>query len=159
MSDERWTDADDASAMFEAIPDDHPVKLTEAFALALAALGDDRAEAFLAFIVTPESREAWGDFSAAAAALAGDYGINSVARSWPSAPDVAYVYLMEHEPKARMITRPEAVSVPHTFTWVWRPELGGWRLHGIGPGDPPELLPRTSPHSAPDINAIAPHHP
>ncbi|MFF2275986.1 hypothetical protein [Agromyces sp. NPDC058126] len=155
MSTETWSDADDASVAFESIPPEHPVKLTAAVYAALTAL--DQSHEFLRLVVTPESLPAWGDFTAAARALEAQYGINSVARSYPSAPDVAYVWLMEYSPDARMITTPETVVVPHTFTWIWRPELGGWKLHSIGAGDAPEVLPRTSPGTAPDIGAIPPH--
>ena len=76
MTEDRWTEADDASAAFDAIADDHPVKMTSMVyqALSIVAAVGPAPELVdgLGALVTPESRSAWGDFAEAANVLAGD---------------------------------------------------------------------------------------
>lgn len=147
-----WTDADDALAQLDSLPDDHPVTLTHAFFHALEDPEENRE--FLTQIVTPESVPAWGDFEIAARLIEFDFSISNSARIYPSAPDVAYVILLEHQPHPGII-RDRQIAPTLIPAWVWRPDLKGWKLHNItpAPGTPPEHLPRTSPGTAPSINA------
>lgn len=62
MTDDQWTEADDAAAAFEAIPPDHPIKLTAMFyeALSVVAAVGATPEIVdgLRSLVMPESRAA-----------------------------------------------------------------------------------------------------
>ncbi|QYG12882.1 hypothetical protein [Microbacterium sp. PAMC22086] len=156
MTDEHWTEADDAKLAMHALPAEHPVALTVGVWNAL----DDVAQhaETLSFWVTPESRTQWGDFSALADGLSDEtLSVVSTARQKKSAPDVAYVWLIREETGAnpRMTHGPEDVTIAAVFTWIWRPELGGWRLHAVGDQMPaPEDLPRTSAGDAPAIGSV-----
>lgn len=155
MSDDKWTDADDARLTLHALPDDHPVKLTMAIWDALRE--HPRYVDLLAVWVTPESRERWGDFSEIAGALYGEsLNVMGTVRQFEDALDVAYVWVIRAKPGAgpRMTNGPEAVNLFAVFTWVWRPELGGWRLHSAGEQRLPDRLPRTSPNEAPLLDYL-----
>lgn len=149
-----WTDADDALLAFHALPSDHPVKLTRDF---FDAADDPQANReLLKGLVTPESlRYFWREFETAARLAELPFSINTSPRIYPSAPDVAYVLLMDHRPEPGRIEHGQKIAPLLMLTWIWRPELGGWKLHtaSLPPGSAPELVPRTSPGTAPDINA------
>lgn len=156
MTDEQWTEADDANLAMHALPNEHPVSLSVGFWNALDDV-EQHVET-LSYWVTPESRAQWGDFSPLASALADDsLSIVSAARQHPGAPDVAYVWLIREESgaKPRMTHGSEDVVIGAVFTWIWRPELEGWRLHAVGDQMPsPAALPRTSAGEGPAIGAV-----
>lgn len=153
--DERWTEADDIAAALEGFHPGHPVSLVQI--LAEAVKEPERYAVALEGLVTPESLNDWGDFSQLRSALEG-LSFSSQLRSYPHAPDVAYMYLIAGEPAPRFVEL-GVVEVPRTLVWIWRPELGNgsWRLHHAAQEMlPPEAFPRTSPGSAPDVGAIPP---
>ncbi|WP_149205023.1 hypothetical protein [Actinotalea subterranea] len=145
-----WTDEDDASVEYEALPAWHPSLFVDVFRTALATEPSELRNAFLAqAFVTPESVEAWGDFSRAEALFASGLRISMTA-FFPSddVRDVAYVRLVETTEHRS----PSLADVPATAhaTLVWRPELVGmpessWRIHHLGFPVAPDLLPRTAP--------------
>jgi len=157
MSEDRWTDADDAQFAMHALPDDHPIALTMGVMTAL----DNPAEhqELLRTWVTPESVEDWGNFSEAATFLRSHtLGVLGTVRQYEGASDVAYVIAISQEPDApmRMTQEDEPLHPAAVFTWIWRPDEGNWRLHSVGEGwSRPERLPRTSPDDAPYIDAQA----
>lgn len=155
MEEERWTDADDARLTLHSMSDNHPVKLTIAIWEAL----DDHVAHFelLSAWVTPESLEQWGDFSEAAKSLHGEpLNVLGTIRQFEDAQDVAYVWLIRADPdsRPRMTSGPERVNIFAVFTWVWRPELGGWRLHATGKQLDPDRLPRSAPGQGPALDAV-----
>ncbi|GAA4481767.1 hypothetical protein GCM10023171_10610 [Microbacterium panaciterrae] len=135
------------------LPENEPVKLTGAIRNVLT--GDEDFHIVGEF-VTPESRRAWGDFRAVGDALRRQEPLALVdaARQVPGARDVAYVWLIRLG-SIGLITATQSVEIAFVFTWVWRPELGGWRLHAVG-GAPeaPDRVPRTSPDVAPAIRSF-----
>jgi len=157
MTDDRWTDADDALLAMHMLPTEHPVALTAAI---WEALDDYEANSgALSTWVTPECRDDWGDFSTVSEALASQaLALVGTARQRAGEADIAFVWLIRKgapAAPARMSQEDEAVIIGAIFTWVWRPELGGWRLHSVG-GAMPEAdrLPRTSPNAAPAIDFV-----
>jgi hypothetical protein len=156
MNGNRWTEEDEAMLALEALPGDEPIKLTIAVWNALTADADHRE--LVRGVVTPESAESWGDFSQLAAALDDEnLGIVSKVRQEPGTTDVAVVWLLRDPGPARMMRGAEFANIAFMFTWVWRPELGGWRLHEVGTRwVPTSELPRTSPGDAPALDAVPP---
>lgn len=152
-----WTAEDDAALIFASTDEAHPVMRT--FQAWKAIKDASSGQATLAAILTPESNldartvaRLRGEMSAR------ELGISSVARRHAESNDVAYVIVTEGGDPARVLEGAEVVQVAYVFTWVWRPELGGWRLHAIGTGPhEPNTLPRTSPGDAPDIGSEEPH--
>lgn len=148
---EQWTGHDDVEFRFHALPDAHPANVVRAF---VGVLWDDAATAAeLAQYVTPESLSQWSDFGTVRNFVRDDIGvaIGSNALRAVGAPDVTFVKLVpddEDEPQFHPVPRQD---VRAWVTLVWRPELGGWRLHAIGEQLDPNTLPRTSPGDAPDI--------
>lgn len=149
-----WTDEDDASVEYDALPDWHPSIFVDVFRAALETESTEERNALLAqAFVTPESIEAWGDFSRAEALFASGLKISMTA-FFPSEAvhDVAYVRLVETSEHCS----PRLADVPATVhaTLVWRPELVGppkssWRIHHLGEPVVPEFLPRTAPAADP----------
>lgn len=109
-------------------------------------LDDETARGALEPLVTPESRHAWGDFSAAAA---GPQAIvASPPKRLPDARDVAYVTVLPHVAEGFRSTAEQDVEAAF-LTVVWRPEYGGRQIHSAGEPIRPDDLPRTSPDDAP----------
>ncbi|MGC5077631.1 hypothetical protein [Agrococcus sp. DT81.2] len=145
-ADEGWTERDDVEVMFAALDEDHPARAVAAFAALL--LADELRSDLLAGFVTPESLDDWADFSGVR-----DYFMDrALAASMTAlrhrdAPDVAYVKLVpEVGPLLTDTPRRDQVAFA---TLVWRPELGGWRVHDVGGPIPPAQLPRTSSRATP----------
>lgn len=143
---ERWTEEDDAAVIYESLPDWHPALFVDAFRLGLESDEPSALELLRRGFVTPESVDAWGDFSAARQAVRG-LRISMKLLWAEGAPDVSYV---------RFVDRPAAIvadmrQVPAALhaTVVWRPELTvtpglSWRIHGLGAPIAPASLPRTA---------------
>ncbi|MDA4893289.1 hypothetical protein [Microbacterium resistens] len=150
MADE-WTQRDEAEFYFTALEASHPVKRASVFFM-MVLRGDFDADVVGSF-VTPESRPAWGDFSAARGSFEsiGSPGIGSHARPAEGAPDVVYVKVLDSVHEAHLVTTPTPVVVPGVFTMIWRPEVGAWLIHSFGDYLLPEVVPRTSPGSAPSV--------
>jgi hypothetical protein len=149
MSNDEWTTSDDAA--FEAATRDetHPSTIALAF---MSVMEDPTGwTEELRSIVTPESVDSWGDFSAAAAVVASinDWGLGSVPNAAYEAPDVAYVKILRGVTESYQQEGDDLILVPAVLTLVWRPEFGRWLVHGIGNAVRPEDVPRTSPGEAP----------
>lgn len=151
MSDDEWSETDEAMVMFESLSDDHPVRRAQMFFIAL--LDDSYGAEYLEQFVTPEVRKDWGDFSAARSSLRAldRPGIGSIANEAHGAPDVVYVKLLEHVDSGYIIPESSLIEVAGIFTMVWRPEHGAWLIHRFGDYSLPENLPRTSPGDAPPV--------
>lgn len=144
--DEVWTDEDDAAIIYESLPEWHPALFFDAFRLSLESDAPFALDLLRQGFVTPESVEAWGDFSEALNALRG-LRISMKLLLAEGAPDVAYVRIVD----TPFSTHPDMREVPAVYyaTLVWRPEIAAtstssWRVHGIGEAIPPERLPRTA---------------
>ncbi|SOE01509.1 hypothetical protein [Blastococcus haudaquaticus] len=84
----------------------------------------------LGLVVTPESWQWWGDFARAALLLPG-CGMASEAQPSADDPDVVYLSFL-----------PEAGEGDAVIaTLVWRPGLGGWRVHALGERVRPDHVP------------------
>lgn len=156
MTDDEWTDLDDASVQMWVMPEDHPVKLTTVFLGATRERATNRA--LLESLVTPESLTDWGDFGTTEQLVdESQFGISSLPRQYEGVPDVAYVNLIHDQTEVRLITQPEEVR-RHVATWIYRPELGGWKIHSIsGAPVPPAQLKRTSrAGEVPDLGDVGP---
>lgn len=139
VTDEQWSDLDQSQFNFEALDDEHPSRVVTTFndlhhldVLPLAALEQ---------LVTPEARRDWGDFSAGRRFFLDQALAVSTRALRPSdAHDVAYVKLV-HDSGAYVSEVPRE---PLAYvTLVWRPDLGGWRIHRIGAPAASSALPRT----------------
>ncbi|MDQ1734602.1 MAG: hypothetical protein QOH56_853 [Pseudonocardiales bacterium] len=95
-------------------------------------------------ITTPESWDAWGDFTEAAemvASLGGEWGIQS--RGSLPEPGIAYIALMRDTPTALYVDGDVFINAAAIVSLVHRPALGGWRVHSYGADYwPPDDLPR-----------------
>lgn len=137
-----------------SIPEGDPTGLTIGI---IAALGDSPDEGELVrLVVTPESLASWGDFSDVAHALKEVNGnVTGTPRQFPGVTDVALVYLLTRDSPFGHIAKPQPVEIAFVFTWIWRPELGGWRLHHFGRSPLNlSLLPRSSPGDGPPLHSV-----
>ncbi|RCK61550.1 hypothetical protein [Microbacterium sorbitolivorans] len=139
-SEGRWTDEDTARAVFEALPEDHPCRAVRQFSNSILAEEDATA---LAELVTPEVLDDWGDFSSARRYFFDQaFSISTRSLRHREATDVAYVKLVPDD--GIYLSEKPRQDMIGWVTLVWRPELGGWKLHCIGQPAPPHLLPRTA---------------
>lgn len=142
-----WTTADDIAMEFATNRATHP--LLPVARLLTAITSDPVDVGFALSAVTPESASVWGDFAFWAQSLIGWRPMARV-ESAPRALDVVYLALVEAE---RPLPPPGETFLIYEVTVVWRPELGGWRIHDIGrrwhPSDMRGV--RTSPNRAPRI--------
>lgn len=94
-------------------------------------------------VVTPESRDNWGDLRDLKTRTEGSGLTTGVIKP---VYDVAYVRLMDNAPQSGGPHRVEGYGIEvdaMVITLVLREELGGWRVHSVGyPADMDEL-PRT----------------
>lgn len=102
-------------------------------------------------LVTPESKSAWGDFSAAADYLASieDHAYGSFTNAAHDAPDVQYFKILRNVQESYQVLDDQPVIVAAVLTLVWRPEHGRWMVHSIGEPLLPEQLPRSAPGQTP----------
>jgi len=139
-----WTDDDDASLHLAVAATEgraNPLNVAAWFFHALLLEPLDRHE--LAILVTPESRESWGDFSEAAQGLQSIRapGLHARALYDPNAEDVAYVGIVQDVAVSRVV---EDAPLALVITLVRRSELGGWLVHAMGGAiGPVEVLPRS----------------
>ncbi|MEN0022230.1 MAG: hypothetical protein AAGC61_03035 [Microbacterium sp.] len=150
MTDETWTDDDDAQFRMAALPPQHPVHVARVFFLGVRDGSLD--PVVRDHLVTPESRPAWGDFSNARA----DFGaianpaVGSLAHRSGSADDVVYVRIVPDVEEGYTEQTGGFLAGP-VFTLVWRPEANLWQIHQFGEPVEPRYLPRTSPGIAPAV--------
>ncbi|RUQ07003.1 hypothetical protein D8M34_05905 [Microbacterium sp. HSID17254] len=150
MTDDTWTDDDDARYQMAALPPNHPVNLARVFFHGVRDESLDRS--ILDRMVTPESKDAWGDFSATRETMRSIEGpaIGSLANTALGADDVVYVKILSGVGEG-YTTNTMADVEAMVFTFVWRPEADLWQIHQFGELVHPENLPRTSPGSAPAV--------
>jgi hypothetical protein len=101
----------------------------------LAALEDrEQHREALCVLVTPESLEDWGDFSAEAAALEalGDWGVSSKPLRAVDDPDVAYGKVLSGVRESFQLVDDGVLSVALIVTLTWRPECDRWLIHAVG---------------------------
>ena len=137
----------------------HPLTIALQFVSALDK-EDDNSE-WLGHLVTPESRENWGDFTSAKRAYRSinEPGFGSLVNRPDGASDVGYFKILSDVTESYEVDQPRAVMIPAMITLVWRPEAGPadnpgmWLVHQFGdPADPAELIHvRTSPNKAPNF--------
>lgn len=96
-------------------------------------------------ITTPESHEAWGDFSEAAAFLASveDLGFSSMVNQAVGDPGVVYASILSGVTQGFEVLDEQIVQAEAVLTIVRRPDHDGrWLVHQMGP----PLLPEEVPH-------------
>lgn len=144
MSGEQWTVSDDAAFDFATKGQQHP-SFTAMALMSVMAHPADHVDA-LHSVVTPESTPAWGDFSETAAMLEefGNWGVGPVTAAAERAPDVAYVRILRGVTATYQQQGDALIEVSAVITLTWRPEVGFWLVHGIGPAFLPADLPSTS---------------
>ena len=146
----RFASEEDAAAALPEPSLDDPVAVGILFLKALRDPG--QYSNALHNLVTPESLDAWGDFSEAAKGLEAiqNPGFGSRANRAHDASDVAYVKILSNIEQSYEVTEEQVVLAAAVVTLVWRPEFGQWMVHGLGDHIRPEDLPRTSPNDAPE---------
>lgn len=114
----------------------------------------------LAAFVTPEAREAWGDFTVPARVLEdlAPWGLGSQPKELPGLPDVRYAYVIP-EVAQDMRSTAEQGTVAVILTLVWRAEHDRWMVASFGAPVPPEGLPRSSPGVGPGDGQSFPRRP
>lgn len=136
MNDTDWTNADDANLAHWGLPEGHPSKVVKRFYdLVWNEPADVEA---LRGLVTPESNAQWGEFEGAREFLQ-DLAISNRTLRLREAADVMFVKVVEND-QARIVEKPEPAFA--YVVLVWRPSLGGWRIHRIGDPVPAYELPR-----------------
>lgn len=118
---------------------DNPVAIGAAFLNLVNAPGGPDVQG-LANLVTPESLSAWGDFASAAERLTG-CGMTSRANPSATDPEVVYVKYVTDDGKNYTADGDIMIMARAVATLVWRPELGSWRVHGLGEYIKPEEVP------------------
>lgn len=147
MSDEVWTDEDDAAAFAEGLPDHHPTKFVDALRTVAC---DERGAKLLPFMVTPESEDQWGgEFQVLRDFLEQPHRISTTPLYGIDAPDVAYVRFVKDSGPWIVEDLDSVEAVAHA-TLVWRPELpavvegGAWRIHALGDPIDPQYVARSA---------------
>jgi hypothetical protein len=112
-----------------------------AFAFWHAALNENYDD--LELVITPESRGQWD--LADIRARTEDSGIATGV--YKPRYDVAYVKLISNisEEEPIQVLRNPLPAEARIISLVYRPELGGWRVHGLGHPVDPTDLPRSWP--------------
>lgn len=97
-------------------------------------------------LATPESHNAWGDFSSASEFLRSieEAGYGSEVNIAEGAPDVAYFKIMRGITQSYQVLDAQPVLAAAVLTLVWRPEFNQWLVHSVGEPMRPEELPRTA---------------
>ena len=171
--------SDDGAAEISEVPDDELPDLEDMWGpsipenpafiggVFLSNLGPDGDDEILSQLITPESVDAFGDFSVARTMVAAekDTGIGSLANRPEGASDVAYMKLIlnMHDQllpgtESLIVSGAETLARAFIASLVWRPERGMWLVHSFGDYARPEEMPRTSPGEAPTIDPLAIHH-
>ncbi len=135
---------DEAAAALPEPALDNPVSVGLLFCNALEDPAKNRQA--LEGLTTPESREAWGDFTTAAAALKAieNRGCGSMVNEAAGAPDVCYFKILRGVTESYQVLDDQPVALAAVLTLVCRPERGQWLVHSIGDYLGPEQLPRTA---------------
>jgi hypothetical protein len=93
-------------------------------------------------LVTPDSREYWGDFSVATRKLqqVPDWDTASVAEPAAGNPAVAYVGIFPSGAAGSMPYSGRPAGGGAVVTLVWRDHLGAWLVHAFGPPADPATV-------------------
>lgn len=141
-----YREAADEEAL-DALPEESLTDPVSVGVMFCNALVDDHVHyrTALSNLVTPESLEAWGDFSEPAAFLKGlpDMGYGSMVNEAVGAPDVVYFKIIGDVPTSYQVIDAQPIEVAAVLTMVWRPEYNQWLIHSIGEYLQPEEVPRT----------------
>jgi hypothetical protein len=134
----------EAAAALPAPALDDPVSVGLLFCNALEDPGSNLE--VLELLSTPESRNAWGDFTAAGNMLQAieDRGYGSMVNEAVGATDVCYFKILGGVSESFQVVDAQPVSAAAVLTLVWRPERGQWLVHGLGDYLRPEEVPRTA---------------
>ncbi len=97
-------------------------------------------------LVTPESLDAWGDFSEAAAFLneLPEMAFGSKVNEAVGAPDVVYFKILRDVTTSYEVVDEQPINAAAVLTLIWRPERKQWLVHSIGDYSTLENLPRTA---------------
>ncbi|MFT2708007.1 hypothetical protein [Clavibacter zhangzhiyongii] len=133
-----WTGFDDIQLQMSAMGFHHP--LTSAFAFVNALNDPAQYAQALENLVTPESRDLWGDFIPVKEAYDSipDPGYGSTINQIPGASDVGYFKILPSVPDNYQAEQETEVQVAAYLTLVWRPEIGHednpgmWLVHQFG---------------------------
>ncbi len=154
ISPDGWSRADDLAFRIEVAGSRHPLRAAMRFIAALVR-ADPIDTRTLKAIVTPESRAGWGDFSGVRRLIDGIEApgfASHIPHTAPEDADVAQVFIVSGVTAVTDLEPGDYVDAKAVMTLVWRPEVDGWLVHGLGAAIAPEsLMPvRTSPGNAPD---------
>lgn len=144
---EFWTEEDDSALELELLPAWHPSLFVDAFRVGLQNFNESTEAIARGGFVTPESVDAWGDFTAAREIASSSLKISMTALWGIGAPDVAYVRLVDTD--EWRATDMRAVPAAAIVTLVWRPKIAiipgmSWRIHSVGVPLHPDEVPRTA---------------
>lgn len=129
------------------VRDPHATALTFLYQLEQPA----RSVRALHALTTPESHDAWGDFSGAAAGVAslGLWELEPKLSRPAGANDVAYAVVREPIDRVGSAAHAPVMSRMAIITMVWRQEQQRWLVHSLGRYVCPEDLPRSTGGVAP----------
>ncbi len=122
---------------FRENPPGSPWRVGYAFYMALTRKSGLRLD-LVRNLVTPESLDAWGDFSSSRELLKGT-SITTLADT--PAPGVAYVRYPSDRGQTLRADTDTMIMVRAVATLQYRPELGEWRVHQLGEYCHPDHLP------------------
>ncbi|MEW2610245.1 hypothetical protein AB0937_08545 [Streptomyces sp. NPDC047880] len=134
---------DDAAAADAGDLNDPTNPMAVAFAFYNSVTADDGPNLnALRQLCTPESWDAWGDFTQAREMI-GNRGLATRADAPATGePDVRYAKVVSLDEPGQTVTSDGDVLVSaHIITMQWRPSDGYWRVHGFGDYIRPEDLP------------------
>ncbi|WP_249644399.1 hypothetical protein [Nocardia sputi] len=94
----------------------------------------------LAALVSPETRDSWGDFTEAARDLGAieDAGFGSLVNRAPGVEDVAYFKILGGVSESYQVTSSRMVEVASIITMVRHPGSERWMVHSMGHAVSPE---------------------
>jgi hypothetical protein len=137
----RFADDEEVRAVIPEFSFQDPVAVGMMFC---NALDDPEANLVaLSRLATPESLEAFGDFTEAAAFIAStpNVGYGSLANAAVGDEDVRYFKIMSGIQDSYQVLDEQIMAARGVATLVWRNEFSEWRVHGIGDYIRPEQVP------------------
>lgn len=137
----RFVDDEEAASGLPEPSLDEPISVAMAF---LSALDDPvRYRTALVNLTTPESHQAWGDFSEMAQVLSEieDWGVASMVDEAVGDSDVVYAKVIRGVDQTYEVLEEQVMNVAAIITLVWRPSFGRWMVHAVGDYVKPEDVP------------------
>lgn len=119
---------------------DDPVEVARLFTAGL--LTPVEALPLLEFLVAPETREKWGDFTPTSESIKSEGFAGIWAKETYALGDrtVAYVPLLSSSDMGKVESGPAIVLA--NLSLVWREDLDRWIVFALGESAPPEVAPR-----------------